>query len=78
MGIVLSWNSRNYRELKPVVVPVAVGLFLLGWFGVGGVDTDVLGHLFGWLSGIFLGAIAAWRMKRGAREEILDEPISRA
>ncbi|MEP4078656.1 rhomboid family intramembrane serine protease [Haloferula sp.] len=63
MGVVLAWHSRSYRKLKPIVVPVAVGLVLLGWFGAGGVDTDVLGHLFGWLSGAVLGLVAAWRMK---------------
>jgi membrane associated rhomboid family serine protease len=63
MGIVLSWHSRSYRQLKPVIVPIAVGLVLLGWFGVGGVDTDVLAHLFGCLSGVLLGAIAAWQMR---------------
>lgn len=72
MGIVLAWHSRSYRKLKPVIVPVAVGLVLLGWFGAGGVDTDVLGHLFGWLSGVVLGALSAWVMSRKSGRDNLD------
>jgi membrane associated rhomboid family serine protease len=74
MGMVLAWHSRSYRMLKPVIAPIAVGLVLLGWFGAGGVDTDVLGHLFGWLSGIFLGTLAAWKMKAGEGRDDLDMP----
>lgn len=77
MGIVLAWHSRSYRQLKPVIVPIAVGLVLLGWFGAGGVDTDVLGHLFGWSSGVVLGIVAAWLMKSGSSGENLDGSILR-
>jgi membrane associated rhomboid family serine protease len=63
MAIVLAWRSRSYRELKPVIVPVAVGLTVLGWYGVGGENTDVFGHVFGWTSGIGLGLVATSRMK---------------
>lgn len=72
MGIVLAWHSRSYRQLKPVIVPVAVGLVLLGWFGAGGVDTDVLGHVFGWLAGVALGAAAAGIISRAASREEVD------
>lgn len=63
MGVVLAWRSRSYRELKPVIVPVAVGLTVLGWYGVGGENTDVMGHVFGWLAGLGLGLVAASRME---------------
>ncbi|MEM1083672.1 MAG: rhomboid family intramembrane serine protease [Verrucomicrobiota bacterium] len=63
IGMVLAWRSRSYRELKPVIVPVAVGLTVLGWYGVGGENTDVMGHVFGWLSGVVLGVLSTWGMK---------------
>lgn len=64
MGMLLAWKSRSYRKLKPIFAPLAVGLALLGWFGVGGTDTDVVGHLLGWASGCLLGLGAAWGMLR--------------
>jgi rhomboid protease GluP len=63
---VSAWRSRSYRELRPVLVPVVIGLILLGWYGTGGettVDgesnTDVAGHFAGWASGVLLGGAAA-------------------
>ena len=63
MGLVLAWRSHSCRKFKPMLVPLAVGLFIFGWRGVGGENADILGHLFGCLSGVVLGALAAWRMK---------------
>lgn len=63
LGIVLAWKSRAYRMFKPMMVPLAVGLVVLGWYGVGDGNTDVLAHLFGWVSGLVLGAIVARRME---------------
>lgn len=63
---VAAWRSRSYRELRPVLVPVVIGLILLGWYGSGGEaavngesNTDVAGHFAGWASGILLGGAAA-------------------
>jgi len=68
---VRAWQSRTYRELRPVLVPVVIGLILLGWYGTGGESagadgnlTDVAGHFAGWASGVLLGGLAAtgwWR-----------------
>ncbi len=65
-GVVRAWRERRYRALKPLIAPLAVGCSLLGMFGAGGVDTDVLGHLCGWGAGIFFGLLAAGL---GNREE---------
>lgn len=63
LGIVLAWKSRTYRMLKPVVVPLAGGLVMLGLFGVSDGDTDVMAHVFGWLSGVVLGTVVSMRME---------------
>ncbi len=55
IGTYHAWLSRSYRELQPLLVPVAVGLMILGLWGTGGERTDVAGHLFGWLCGVLLG-----------------------
>ena len=63
---VRAWRSRSYRELRPVLVPLVIGLVLLGWYGTGGdaavngeSNTDVAGHFAGWASGVLLGGAAA-------------------
>lgn len=63
---VRAWRSRSYRELRPVLVPLVIGLILLGWYGTGGEaavsgesNTDVAGHFAGWASGVLLGGAAA-------------------
>jgi membrane associated rhomboid family serine protease len=61
-----------------MVVPMAVGLFILGSHGVGGENTDVLAHLFGWLSGVVIGVLETWRMKRRSGGENLDVAAFRA
>lgn len=71
---VRAWRSRSYRELRPVLVPLVIGLVLLGWYGSGGEaapgaenNTDVAGHFAGWASGTLLGAAAAGFPERSAR-----------
>ncbi|MFC7338457.1 rhomboid family intramembrane serine protease [Haloferula chungangensis] len=63
LGVVLAWKSRTYRMLKPVMVPLATGLIMLGWYGVGDGNTDVLAHVFGWSSGVVLGVVVAGKME---------------
>lgn len=60
-GLWLAWQSRSYRELKPLMIPVFVGLTVLAWFGTGGDNTDVAGHVLGLCSGAALGFFAAGR-----------------
>ena len=71
---VRAWRSRSYRELRPVLVPLVIGLVLLGWYGTGGEaaaagesNTDVAGHFAGWASGILLGAAAVTLPARRAQ-----------
>jgi membrane associated rhomboid family serine protease len=71
---VRAWRSRSYRELRPVLVPLVIGLVLLGWYGTGGEaatsgesNTDVAGHFAGWASGVLLAGAAAAFPDRPAR-----------
>ncbi len=71
---VRAWRSRSYRELRPVLVPLVIGLVLLGWYGTGGEaaaagesNTDVAGHFAGFASGTLLGAAAATLPARRAQ-----------
>jgi membrane associated rhomboid family serine protease len=71
---VAAWRSRSYRELRPVLVPVVIGLVLLGWYGTGGEtaadgggNTDVAGHFAGWASGVLLGGAAGIPAGKGPR-----------
>lgn len=58
-GLWVAWKSRSYREFKPLLVPVVVGLTILAWFGVGGENTDVAGHVLGLVCGAVLGFFSA-------------------
>lgn len=55
LGTCQAWLARSYRELRPLLVPMAVGVMVLGLWGTSGERTDVGGHLFGWLCGVVLG-----------------------
>lgn len=54
--LICGGTSDRWRR---VIVPLGVGLALLGFFGIGGPDTDVLGHLCGCGCGAVLGFLAA-------------------
>jgi membrane associated rhomboid family serine protease len=49
--------QRVYGFVRSSLVPVAAGLGLLAMLGAG-EDTDLGGHLFGFVSGLFLGLMA--------------------
>jgi membrane associated rhomboid family serine protease len=49
------------RQWRPVLIPLASGAALLGWFGTGGVDTDVTAHAAGFAAGLILGFVAGGR-----------------
>ena len=69
VGAYVAWRSRSYRKLGTVLVPIGAGVVLLGWLGVGGERTDVLGHVMGFAAGSVLGLVATWfqmRRPRGA------------
>lgn len=65
LGLRNAWRARSYHEMRPLMVPLAVGIVMLGWFGAGGGDpngnTDVLGHAMGCLAGVVLGLLVAPR-----------------
>ena len=66
-GSVIAWQSRSYRKLGGILVPLGAGICLLGWFGKGEPPTDALGHLLGFLAGGVAGVItAAFRVRKGA------------
>lgn len=54
----LAWMMRSFQGFRLLFVPFIAGGILLGWFGGGGADagnTDVAGHVFGWLVGVVAG-----------------------
>ena len=61
VGLALSAAAVERRQrLKGLLVPFIAGLLLFGMFGVSGELTDVGGHVWGSLCGVFLGAAAGW------------------
>jgi rhomboid protease GluP len=61
-----AWRARSYQLIKPLMIPLFVGIIVLGWFGTGGETTDVAGHVAGFGSGILLGLLAGARQGRSA------------
>ncbi len=64
VGAVAVWRSRSARKLAGVFIPIAAGGTVLGWWGAGGVQTDVLAHVMGFGVGMVLGALTAWWQAR--------------
>jgi len=52
----VKWKNRP-GKIKKAWVPVACGLALLGLMGSGGVNVDIMAHLFGFGFGILIGGI---------------------
>ncbi|NIP92585.1 MAG: rhomboid family intramembrane serine protease [Akkermansiaceae bacterium] len=63
----LAWQSRSIRKLGGAAVPIVAGGILLGWFGAGGPDTDVIGHLFGFVVGGVEGLVVGWFRARSPK-----------
>lgn len=57
-GILLAFLTPERAPWARVIVPLGGGVALLGWLGVGGVNTDVLAHAAGFLFGLPLGFTA--------------------
>ena len=54
----MAWMMRSFQGFRMLFVPLIAGGILLGWFGGGGADagnTDVVGHVLGWLVGLVAG-----------------------
>ena len=68
VGIAETLRERARLPWVRIMAPVFAGIILLGWLG-GGHDpqTDVLGHVFGFSSGLAAGAaVGAFEVKRTA------------
>lgn len=68
VGITETLRERARLPWLRIMAPVFAGIILLGWLG-GGHDphTDVLGHVFGFSSGLAAGAaVGAFEAKRTA------------
>ncbi len=63
LGLVaaLAWRRRAqvWPSLRERVAPVVAGLALLAMTGTAGEQTDIVAHLFGFIAGLGLGAVAA-------------------
>lgn len=54
-SVYFAWQSHSFRKMGGAVIPFVAGAILLGWFGAGGPNTDVLAHVMGFLMGTALG-----------------------
>ena len=55
------WRSgRAFRNLRDWA-PLAGGVMLLAFLGFSDGQTDILAHVFGFVSGVGLGAILVWQ-----------------
>ncbi len=54
-GPALSRRRRRGERGPRLLVPLGAGLGLIAMLGVGGVQTDIWAHLFGFAVGVFLG-----------------------
>lgn len=74
-GLGFSTSLRNHSRMSwmKVAAPVLAGLVLLGWLGGGGgnPDTDVLGHIFGFASGLVSGMIVGEMRQRPSKAPVL-------
>ena len=61
-------RSGHPHRWRAILVPLCAGLAVLGLFGAGGVNIDVLAHATGFVSGLTLGFIAARPSRDRARE----------
>ena len=55
----LATTSRHPHRWRAFFVPAAAGLTILGLYGIGGPQVDVLAHVAGFAAGAVLGLIAA-------------------
>ena len=56
-GLAETFRDRTNLPWARITAPVLAGVVLLGWLGSGnGTNTDVMGHVFGFGSGLVAGA----------------------
>jgi rhomboid protease GluP len=65
------WRSgRAFRNLRDWA-PLGGGVMLLAFLGFSEGQTDILAHVFGFASGVCLGAVLVWRERPWISEKIL-------
>ena len=65
------WRSgRPFRTLRDVA-PLAGGVMLLAFLGFSGAQTDILAHVFGFASGVGLGAVLVWKERPWLADDAL-------
>ena len=62
LGFAAMLQVRRRLPWAKITAPVLAGIVLLGWLGGGshGGNTDVLGHVFGFSSGLTTGLVSGW------------------
>lgn len=73
LGFAISIRRQSGRSWARVAAPVMAGLVLLGWLGggSGSTNTDVLGHAFGFGSGLISGMIVGEVRQKSAKAPVL-------
>ncbi len=65
-GIIAAFLSPKSAPWARAILPIAGGFALLGWFGLGGPEVDIMAHIYGFACGIPLGFVSGWmRILRG-------------
>lgn len=71
LGLAETLRDRAHLPWARITAPILAGLVLLSWLGSGGenaVNTDVMGHVFGFGSGLVAGAVTgAFEGKKSVR-----------
>jgi hypothetical protein len=70
-AVQLLLNRERVQGRMATWKPVVGGVALLGLLGAGGVNTDLLAHLYGFVAGLVFGGVAGLVVRR--REEPLSE-----
>jgi membrane associated rhomboid family serine protease len=55
-----NWRRKRMFSTLRDWAPIAGGIMLLAFLGFGDGQTDILAHVFGFVSGVCLGALLAW------------------
>ncbi|MGI9239829.1 MAG: rhomboid family intramembrane serine protease [Verrucomicrobiales bacterium] len=76
-GIIAAFLSPRSAPWARAILPIAGGIALLGWFGLGGPEVDIMAHVYGFACGIPLGFAAGWiRIIRGEEQDVDAHPES--
>ena len=74
-GLIAAFLSPRTAPWARAIIPMAGGFALLGFYGFGTGNTDVMAHVLGYAVGMPLGFVAGWiRIMRGeaGRAEVGD------